>query len=246
MTTLRQIIIDAYREAGLVQSGLTPDADELDEGYRKLVGIIEGLYGNEMGAPLEDIPYGRLTGSNSDAAYEDMTPFIDSAFVPVNSRLIVLTEEPKTVYLDPRPDDGARFSVIDGQGEMSLHPLTVHGNGRIINGANQIVLSADRTNRHWFYRADLAEWVEVTSLEVGDQMPFPGEFDELFTTKLYKRLAARFQVGTAPETQESYREVLRKFRARYKPSKEAKSELALRQVNRKDYGQFQLGLFKNY
>lgn len=67
MTTLRQIIIDAFREGNLIASGETPDADQFDEGLRKLQRIITGTYGYVIGERLQPLNFGSLGLTNAYA-----------------------------------------------------------------------------------------------------------------------------------------------------------------------------------
>lgn len=253
MATIRQIINDSYREGGLVQIGLTPDSDEFDEGLRKLQTLITSLYGNEMGSPLTSVSYGDAGLSNSFAIEQDVSDEIDSYYVPSNTRLLVNIGSASTVYLDPNPDDGARVAVIDSAENFATNNFTVNANGRRIDGATSVTLSTNGDSKQWFYRADLGEWTQVSSLTANSQSPFPSEFDDFLITLLAMRLNPRFQAQTAPETLEELRRMRRQFRARYTQDSEERVEDGLLRMPSRgnfwlDYGdllgtRFKRGIF---
>lgn len=227
MTTIRQIVIDAFREGGLVQVGLTPEADEFDEGLRKLQTIIASLYGNEGGSPLTSINYGKEGLISAFGKADDASEWISAYFVPPNSRLLVNAEEGYTVYLNPNPADGERVAVVDVAGNFGDRPFIVSGNGRRIEGDTYTILETDLASKQWFYRADLGEWVLVSDLTADSSSPFPPEFDELLITSTAMRLNPRYQTQTAPETMMEWRRAKSQFRARYTQSKKVRSDIAL-------------------
>jgi hypothetical protein len=71
VTTLRDIVTDAFRECGITGVGLEPEADEFDEGLRRLQSIIKSVYGNELGEPLRSLNFGTYSLSNPYALAED-------------------------------------------------------------------------------------------------------------------------------------------------------------------------------
>ncbi len=227
MTTIRQIITDAYREGGLVQIGLTPEAEELDEGLRKLQSLIRSLYGNEMGNPYRLVGYGVPPGASSHAKWTDSSSVIDRTYVPHNTRLFVHLTSAKTVNLNPSPNDGDRFAVIDVSQNFASTPLTIDGNSKNIEGGSSIVLNEDGINREWIYRADLGEWVRITEITTNSQSPFPPEFDDFLITLLALRLNPRYQAQTAPETVSELQRMRRQFRARYAQTNDVPVEDAL-------------------
>jgi hypothetical protein len=227
MTTLRSIVTDAYRECGITGVGLEPEADEFDEGLRRLQSIIKSVYGNEMGEPLRSINFGTYSLNNSYAKSEDASSEINSVYIPSNVRLIFNTNTSNTLYLQPNPQDGARIGIVDSQGNFGTSPQTLNGNGRQIEGAQSIVLNTNSLNREWFYRADLGQWVRVTTLLASDSMPLPNEFDDFFITLLAFRLNPRYGAETSQETNEVLKRMSRHLRSRYAQSTEESSEYGL-------------------
>lgn len=224
MATIRQIITDAYREGGLIQIGTTPDADQLDEGFRKLQSIIRSLIGNELGNPVVPISYGDNGFTNSYAKEQDQTAEIDTYFVPTNTRLMANISGAKTVYLDPNPRDGARLAINDVSGNFATNNLTVNANGRKIEGDDEVVLATNGSVQEWFYREDLGEWVKVELLTLNSENPFPFQFDDFLIIMLAMRLNPRYQTTAAPETVAEFRRLKKQFQAKYRNGTEMRTE----------------------
>lgn len=227
MTTIRQIIIDAYRESGLVQVGTTPEADEFDEGLRKIQTMISALFGQELGEPLTTYSYGTTSGANSYATIKDAHTYLTNKYIPMNSRLIVTSSSPDTVYFPPVPRDGARIAVLDLEGNFATNNFTINGNGRKVEGANILTLDTDSASKEWFYRDDLGSWVLISDLTANSESPFPKEFDDFLTTMLAIRMNPRYQVQAAPETVQAYRKGRTQFISRYSQHRQAPAEVAL-------------------
>lgn len=227
MTTIRQIITDTFREAGILATGEEPDADQLDEALRRLNTLYKSLFGAELGEPLLPVNYGTQGLTNSFALDEDQASEINSTYVPSNSRLIFNIGSAVTLYLPPKPMDGARFGVIDNSGNLATYNVTVDANGRKIESASTLTLNTNSLNREWFYRADLAEWKRVADLLVGDESPLPAEFDDFLVTLLAFRLNPRYGAETDQNMIEILKRMRRLFRARYRQVTEMPSEAAL-------------------
>jgi hypothetical protein len=215
MTTIRQIVIDAYREAGITPVGETPDADEFDEGLRRLQSIIKSLYGNELGDPLQSYNYGTTGVIHNYGSGSDVSSEVDSLYIPQNTRLVFNVSVSKTIYLNPNPQAGARFGIIDNAQSFAANPITLNGNGRRVDGALTEVLNTNGLASDWFYRDDTGSWTKVTDLTASDDHPFPEEFDDFLTTKLALRINPRMGAQTPAEMVEVLKEGARKFRARY-------------------------------
>ncbi len=235
MTTIRQLVTDAYRESGIIQSGTVADTEQLDEGFRKLQSLISNLYGNEMGSPFEPVSYGKNGLTNAYALEEDRKPFLQDTYVHPNFRLYCNLTEDTTVFLAPNPVDGTRFAVADMSKNFATNNLVVNANGRLIDGEPSITLDTDGLSVQWFFRADIGTWQKVSPLTLDDQSPFPAEFDDMLTTKLAMRLNPRFLVQTAPEIAMEFKEANNKFKARYRAVQEVTSELSLRRLSQNNY-----------
>ena len=227
MATVRDLIVDAYQENGILGAEEEPDADQLDVGLRRLNNLYKSLFSNELGEPLLPVNYGVQGIDNVFGIIEDQSADIVSTFIPVNSRLIFNLGAAATLYLDPNPRDGARFGVIDNGGNLATYNVTIKPNGRRIETASTLTLNTNSLNREWFYRGDLGNWVRVIDLALDDTSPLPAEFDDMLITLLNVRLNPRHGAKTSEEMVEVLKRMRRQFRARYHQVKEQSSELGL-------------------
>ena len=225
MTSLvSQLIADALRESGVIAVGTNPEADESAEALRVLNRLFRSLFGNELGDPLTSVNYGRSGLVTADAIKLDQSSIIDLSFIPANTRLILNNSDVKTVYLDPNPQDGSRFGLIDNLANLATTNLTVSGNGRKIEGNSTLVLNVSALNREWFYREDLGAWVRLTDLGSNDESPLPFEFDDLLISLLAIRLSPRY----AAQADALYYKMMRvKLRSRYTQTVSQNSETGL-------------------
>ncbi len=236
MTTVSQLITDAYRESNLIAVNSSPTSPEQTEALRLLNRVVKSLFGNEMGDPLDTIPLGKgntQTPSNVPFYMDDMLDY----YVPKNTLLQCNLETPVTVRLDPSPQDGSRLHVVDASGNFATNSLTIYGNGRLIENSTNITVSINGLSRQWFYRNDLGTWVRLSDLELSDESPFPEEFDDLLIGQLSLRIAPRQGVSLSEATGATLQRLEKKFRAKYKQSQEVPSEHALTRLpSRKLYG----------
>lgn len=238
MTTLRQIIIDAFRQSNLVAAGETPEASEFDEALRKLTSFISGVYGYEIGEPLKPLNFGSKNLTNPFGRREDLESFIKNSYVPSNVRLMVHNENAAILYLDPSPEDGALFGLIDVANNLQVSPITLNGNGRNIEGFSSTTLATNGVNKEWFYRADLGNWLPITDLEANSLMPFPEEFDEYFTMSLAMRLNPAYGIQTNPETMSILNRALSRLRTKYRQRNNTPLPLALERMDNTTFGFF--------
>lgn len=227
MTLVSEIITDAYRISNLLAIGTSPTTEQQTEGLRFLNRLVKSVFGNEAGDPLTAFPIGR-NNINRPGGYPwwDQVPDNDW-FVPKNYRLMLNLEAPVNLYLHPDPDDGSRFALIDVSNNLSTYNAVVYGNGRLIEGSNDITLTTDGTDSEWFYRADLANWQKYSPLIVSDTFPFPAEFDDYFITLLAMRLNPAYGASLSEEGVMIYRRSKRQLQARYTQVIPVRSELGL-------------------
>ena len=133
----------------------------------------------------------------------------------INRRLIATQEAARTVYLTLYPQDGARMGIADPFGRLAAFPITLNANGREIEGSATLTLNTNGTFREWFYRADLGDWVRITSLATSDQVPFPSMFDNMFVILLAMRLNPRYGREMDAQSAEILKMGRRQFIARY-------------------------------
>lgn len=227
MTTLTNIAISAFRESGIIPVGEMPDSMELSEALEKLQTLIPSLFGIELGEYLTDVNYGTNGLSSSRQDNEDVTSFVDSGYIPANTRLVINTDSAKTLYLPPNPKDGARVGVIDASGNFATYNITLNGNSRMIESSATKTLSTNSLVREWFYRADLGSWERVATLTGSSESPFPAEYDDFLAIHLAYRINPRYGATTAPETQMTFQRLQKKFKSQYKQKKTASIEDAL-------------------
>lgn len=227
MTTASQIITDAYRQSNVLAIGTQPTADQQTEALRYLNRIVKSVFGNEAGDQLEAFPIGRKDISRPSGYPWWNTVPDNNWWVPKNTRLMCNVEETIPIYLHPDPDDGSRFAVIDVAENFSTFPMTVHGNGRLIEGATSIVLNTDGFDKEWFYRADLGNWQIYSPLVLADTFPFPEEFDDFFITLLAVRLNPSYGVELSGQSQSVFNRAAKQLKARYTQNIPVRSELGL-------------------
>lgn len=235
MTTVTEIITDAHRISNLLAIGAELTTDQLAEGLKYLQRIVKSVFGNEAGEQLQAFPVGRKDISRP-AGYPWWNPVPDNEwFVPKNTRLMCNLEDDLTIALHPAPDDGSRFAVIDVQGNFATYPLTVLGNGRLIENGFSLVLNTNDTNSEWFYRADLANWIKYAPLALDDTFPFGIEFDVFFIVLLAIHLNPAYGATIDGQTDMAFKRASKQFRARYKQKIQMPSELGLRRMSRMAY-----------
>lgn len=229
MTTISQIITDAYREGNLIAVGATPTTAEQTEALRLLNRLVASYFGSEFGEDLTDLALGKGgvdTGKEFVAFLDDYPDIV----VPSNTRLVLNLEAADTVTLPATPMNGERFAVTDASGNLATYNLTVEGNGRMIEGASTLTLSEDGLDRSWFYRADISEWKRLSTLELTDESPFPSEYDDFLIIGLAIRLNPRHGVAVDPQSMMQFGKLKSRFMAMYSQKKEVPVELALQLI----------------
>jgi hypothetical protein len=210
---ISSIISDAYRENNILPLGATPNTLQTTEALRLLNALFSSVYGDEAGEALQDWPLGNF--GRESPGYDIPATEYNLDRPTINQRMIAVNEEAKTVYFPLRPQDGSRMGLTDPFGRLATVPLTIDANGRTIEGAASIVVNIDGTYAEWFYRADLGDWVRLTSRILTDEMPFPADFDNFFITLLAMRINPRHGRSMDEQSAVIFRNEKRKFVARY-------------------------------
>ena len=232
MSTVTQIITDAFRQSNLVAVGVEPTAAEQTEALRYLGRIVRSVFGNEAGEQLVPFPIGD-TGISRPSGYPgwDQVPDNDW-FVPKNTKIVANIDSSVNLFLHPIPNNGSRFGVIDVQGNFATYPVTVTGNGRLIQGAQSIVLDVNSTNSEWFYRDDLASWLKYAPIVIDDTFPFPEEFDDYFISMLAMRLNPSYGVMIDQQSSQMMIRSKTQLRARYKQEEPMMAEIGLLRLSK--------------
>lgn len=227
MTTVTQIIFDAFRQSNLLAINATPTALQEAEALRFLNRIVKSVLGNEAGDPFTNFPIGR-DGISRPSGYPWWNTVPDNNwFVPENTRVMLNLDQSVSLYLHPDPNDGSRFAAIDVAESLTNHPVTVYGNGRRIDGNTTISLDTNGLDAEWFYRGDLGSWVKYAPIVEADLFPFPEEFDEFFITSLAIRLNPTYGMQLDAQAKLVYDRAKTQLRARYNQKIDVRSELAL-------------------
>lgn len=233
MTLVSQLITDAYREGNLIAVGKTPTTDEKTEALGRFNSFMLGLYGYDLGENLVDwqVPgklrtapvaadFPQLPYPSESLGFFEPLPLAADAtndvwpYPPQNSRIVFGGTSNVTVYFTSQPNDGARMAFV-ANGDAT-GTITLDGNGRTIEGATSQAYSAPYAARQWLYRADLGDWVVVTTLALTDQCPFPAELDDLWVCGLAIRLAPRYGKQIHEGTAAAFAAAKKTMKTRYK------------------------------
>lgn len=212
MTLVSSILLQAYRESNLVSLGTTAlSTNQETEALARLNAIIASVLGWEAGENLKQWPVGTAGYKDPDAGLrQDIWKY-----PPINSTLVLNLTQAETIYLPENPSDGARIAVQDLGGNLATFNAVLDGNGRLIEAARTLTLSTNLLNRSWFYRADLGDWRQVTTLIAADEMPFPVEFDDMFIILLAIRLNPRYGRKMDEQSAIMLRRAQKMFTSRY-------------------------------
>jgi hypothetical protein len=219
VSTADELVVAAFREGNLKPISEPITDAEKEEALARLNNIITALFGHDLGEHLRDwaVPPPQRTAPVSAqyplAPYTADLPSGVWPYPPGNTRLLVSITGNATIYLQQKPNDGARLSYVD---VGSTATLTVDANGRLIDDALSITLVAADSPKTWFYRGDLGEWQALIPLNLGSSSPFPDEFDDLLICRLAMRLSGRYGNEPRSDTINTYKEMLVKLKARYK------------------------------
>lgn len=234
MTLLSDIINSAFRETNLIAVGATPTAPQITEALSLLNNVIFNLADYQVNRQMREIALEAATAIKQPTEIL-MLSDLGVDYVPENTRLTCDVTVARSVYLDPAPQDGARFTLVDIGDSILTHPVTVYGNGRTINGLGGATINDPTTPIEFFYRADLGDWVRMLVKLVSDSSPFPQIYDDLLMTSLAIRLASRYGKPLSGESQLTYSKLLAKFKAQYQQTIEKTSDLALLRLSTDKY-----------
>lgn len=212
MTTVAQIIEDAFFEAGLTTELQHGTPTQTRRAMTTFAGVVQFMYGTDVGELLQPWPlgnFGRSTQSRMSLSEQQLR------YPMQNSRLIAVNENALTVNLPVNPSDGARMGIVDPFGRLSTAPITLDGNGRTISGEPTVVIDTDGDSSVWLYRGDTGNWAIVSPLTISDEMPFPTEYDEMFKIMLAMRLNPVYGRNLSSVQAMFLKEYRQQFAARY-------------------------------
>lgn len=219
MTQVVDILTAAFRETNIVAPAQSQNPTETAEALTRLQALVLSSLGNEVGYIMEDWNMTATVVTRPSGVPLNAAQFAAYTVRP-NSRLIFNLAAPKTILLDPQPQDGQRFSVVDANNAFVTSNLTINPNGRKINGATaNLVLSTAGDAKQWLYRSDIGDWVLIDPLTAVSEMPFPADFDDYFVISLAKRINPRYGQSLKQESQDRLVEQRLQFIARYTQSR---------------------------
>lgn len=224
MTTVAEIIEEAFRESSLTADLQSATPTQTNQALARLQNIVSSAYGFEVGEPLTDWPIG-IEGIQFPIGFV-WDPLVWQ-YPRLNVRLIAANDGPQTVYLPARPYDGTRIGIIDPASRLAANPITLNAQDRSIEGAQTLVLNTDALTKIWFYRADKGNWTPIAPLSFTDDFPFPPEFDDYFITMLAMRLNPRYGRSMTQESLEALQRSMTLLQARYRQSENIPVDPAL-------------------
>ena len=221
----------AYREAAIktINSPAFTTA-ELTEGLARLNGFLASLFGAEIGRLATDVqvPVFQRTATNPNADFHQgfpgnltntdqpvgaMEQRAESEYiVPPNSRILWRNPTDLTVFLPQYPTDGAQIEAVNTGGAGTL---TLDGNGRLVEGANTLVLAPGFAPKRLFYRADLGNWIPLAPLTLTSETPLPPEFDDLLVSGTAIRLTGLDEIEPTAGTMFIFNRLMKRCKERY-------------------------------
>lgn len=213
MATLQSIIRRAYRESQILDINAAPSAEQENEALEILRGIIR----RHIRPPVMTVWLGDVTNLKRQRGQtiRDFTPIVQNYAIPQDVYLNVVADKPYSVLLPNDPGDGARLVVIDVGSTLGSNPLTLVGNGNLVDGGADFTISTSGQRVEFMYRRDIANWVVVTEPGLSQIVPFDTMFDDMFVIELAMRINPRYGDGMSEITLLGYQSMLSLFNGRY-------------------------------
>lgn len=224
MTQVSEIVTGAFRETNIVAPAQSQNPTETTEALKSLQSLVLSSLGNEVGYIMEDwnvLDDASVSGNITNPAGVPLNAAqITDFYVKPNSRLICNLNSAATIKLDPQPQDGQRFAVVDAKANFGTFNLTINPNGRKIeDNVSGIILDDNSTALQWLYRSDIGNWVLIDPLTLVSEMPFPADFDDYFKIMLAKRLNPSYGATLKQESQDRLDQQRLQFITRYNQSR---------------------------
>lgn len=244
MTQVLEIITQGYRESNLIAISGAMTPLQQAEGLARLQALVASTYGYDVGEALTDLSVGY---KNQEAPDYQNSPYATSTYrwqrPEVNTRLVLNQDSAQRIFLPRDPRKGSRIAVVDVFSALAAFPITLDGNGYLIDGLATKLLNINATNKTWMFDDATSGWREITEVTlVTDEMPFGRAFEDYFITKLASRLNSRYGRSLTQETmmrlQEQQEQMMATFRqSRSKPAA-GRLAYALRTPNRRFFRGF--------
>lgn len=245
MTTVSQLITDAYQYNNLVALSVIPNAAEQAKALRYLNRIFRSVFGNELGESLSSWRYDSVYGLRPTALQANDLRYYSNNRPPANTRVVANLTAAATITLPSVPQDGARFALQDATRNFATYPMTVSANGRLIENATQVVLNTNGSNAEWFFREDTGNWAKIADLALTDDFPLPSEFEEFFIMMLAMRLGASEDIDLNNQLVFVLKDVTKKLKSRYRQRTQISPELGTLNLPSSPYSGYNTIRFTN-
>lgn len=221
MLTVNDLITRAYRDYNLIPIGTTPTEAEVTETLAVYQSLVDSWFGGPIGILFRDWEAVPSPTSPNPSRYPFFpeTPYVNPVVwpnPPPNVRIVANLTGPSTIYFPPTPGDGARMALVNVGQDFAAAPLTLQGNGRLIEGATSKTYDTNPTGTViWFYRAELGNWLLTTPFTTDSVLPFSSQFDDFQIAALAIRRSGAYGKAIPESTVKAYEDGLRLLKARY-------------------------------
>lgn len=190
----------------------TPSTDQVNEALPILQGIMRRAV---IQTPQSMITIGTRPKTSKRKRQRDFTSYVNDIALPQNVYVHCNLTQATEVLMPFDAGDGARMIFVDVAGNFATQPLTLNGNGNLVDGAASKLLDTNGMQADFFYRKDLAEWRSVSPLLTSSTVPFPDEYDDMFVLLLAVRLLVRYGRSIDEGSAALLDEMRERFKARY-------------------------------
>lgn len=221
MATCQEIINDGLHALRVLGFGQTATSAQSEYCLGRLQAYIDQLSG--FGGSLPFVAR-KVTGS------ETLSTRYPAQRLQCQLSAAATITLPEGAGSSPIPD-GMRVQIVDAKENFATYNLTVAGNGFLINSStSNYTISTNGAVRNLMFRADLGDWqVMSASLALGDNIPFPSEFDEAIMLNAARRYT-RFGQRLSAEDMELARKGANRLRARYVKPPNAQLDTAVASI----------------
>lgn len=172
MATVRDIIKRSMRMLGVLSVGSEPSAAELADCLVAFNAMYIDLFGGGIGLRLT--PKVLTQSTEADGEYNYLASGVTA-----------------TITLPQSPYRGQRVGVSDAQASLASAPVTVQGNGNLIEGSTSVTMSTNGEARTWYFEPGTG-WALEEELEAADIPPIDPRLHESLSALLAVRMASEF------------------------------------------------------
>jgi hypothetical protein len=215
MSTLSEIIQRAFRESQILDIDRAPSTQQVTEA----LPILRGIILRHIRPAVTTIWIGALESikEQKGAIFKNFNSYIPNRAVPQDCYVNMFPDQARSLLMPPSPGDGARLTFIDVGGTLASFPVTLLGNGNLVNMTASETLSTNNSITSFMFRRDIANWQPVSPVAIIETaaMPFPEEFDDMFVIELATRINPRYGKDMSEVTMQVYESIRSRFMGRY-------------------------------